>query len=123
MSVNYFTLAVENPGKLVRDVCDKNKMGVVIVMARICKCETCFGEYRVGRCCSIKSACGGEEFQTLLQDIKAGAAPGSNWSTMREGPYVGQVDPCARCDDNVQNDAASNPTCPGVQFGASPDKL
>lgn len=75
--------------------------------ARTHKCEACFEEYSVGRCCEPDSPCGGEEWKSIVNDIQQGLAAGSNAGMIIGGPLSGQVNPCRFCDSYVFNDAAS----------------
>jgi hypothetical protein len=81
--------------------------------ARTSKCSICAVEMYPGQCCSVDSACGSVEFNSLVDEVKQGMIFGSGFSQIQEGPYRGQVDVCLNCQRYVDNDRASEPDCPG----------
>jgi hypothetical protein len=74
--------------------------------ARTHKCESCFEEYVVSRCC--ESGC--EEWNSLLADVKTGFR-----GSLAGSDESGVLDPCRYCNSYINNDAASFED--GICFG------
>jgi len=72
--------------------------------ARTHRCENCFEEYVVSRCCD--SGC--EEWHDLLADVRSGYR-----GSIAGSDEQGVLDPCRYCGSYINNEAAVEPDCLG----------